>query len=1211
MIMTKGFLIAILVFAFCCNGSAQEQIEKIFDPAEQDWSGINLGQPGYANAGVQKIGNDWYFVAFNENSKVDIWKTDLTQTQLFADLEADANPVLRGNYQDWLIYTDAESNNICRFRALNVKSKQIIDLIQGEDCTSPYYQSNYIITDKYLMVAVKNEMQWIELSSLPSINIKRKTVLPENDILNIITQIDDNRIVLRNTRNPYSTADFFILNLNGGQLSSLNDILKIPLADVSDFILYENKFYFQVTTEPYVERLMLSCDLALSSGSVKSYGNIMGNLLFIENDKAFISDFGSTGNLLGIYDVNNFVRTGSLSTGYNLGFSLWENAVKLNSGKFLLYNTFEYFFLYDINLNKLTNIDIDDVDPKFALPWIVMESGIVMRFKDEIHGERMVYFPFSDLKPIEFFKDKTNTPFELNILTALPGNRLLGLVFDDKIGSEYAVIDVLKDEHYYLKDIHTANPGTAAQVYSSYVLPDHQLLIQVGTSFGNVGYLFNPITKEGIPLLDSTNNFYQLNLGYAYGTYGSWGYGGQTEFSNSGIIAHNDSIAYFTGRLRDKTELKLFALNFRTKQIKIVGNMNDYDKLFHVGEELYVVRIKDAAGNQINRQILHLKDGLWTKIFEAQTSDQCYDEEDINQYFIHNGYLYFTSLGRLWSLNSVTNNVVLLVNNLINRSDGCYVDGVVFGNFFVRNNEVYFTESRQWMFYFYIAFLGFTSEIESAFWKTNGTIAGTSMLELNNVFFDSDNFLGYRSHLFLHDNEIYLLGNYTNTAGTKLYKWQGSSWQLQDVLVDDTLKSVIPDLVFSSYSHPNLNPGLFQRSDANWDGISYFQTTPVLINDTMYFRSIYTFKGGSVPELRKNREYLSEVVNSFQSGRSAYSTTQIGDKWYFPFDYGNNVDYTYYPEIIQQNLRSNRIRSVINNVDDLRTYSSFIIKDESIETGYFILGKPNSYNSSLYRLNNCPLIDEPVLIHQNDSIICKNQKLILQIEGLGGLNWIFITVNGIEQAYKWTRRGADNSFSVEIDLEEGDYNLSYYLDTGCELDSLASFKLKVDGVKPEFSILQQQVSENLFSYTSSDPNAQYYEWLATGGQIESGQGSSEIFVDWGQSSEGTVSLVAANGNCFSDTIKVSYSRLTSTPPNKQSGINIYPNPSSGLINISLPYSEKDATYQLMSIDGNIIDSGFIRSNLSLLDFSKVSAGLYVLVIKNNNLASTHRLVLTE
>ena len=73
--------------------------------------------------------------------------------------------------------------------------------------------------------------------------------------------------------------------------------------------------------------------------------------------------------------------------------------------------------------------------------------------------------------------------------------------------------------------------------------------------------------------------------------------------------------------------------------------------------------------------------------------------------------------------------------------------------------------------------------------------------------------------------------------------------------------------------------------------------------------------------------------------------------------------------------------------------------------------------------------------------------------------------------------------------------------------------------------------------------------------------------------------------------------------------NIYPNPTSGLVNVELSLILSNAKIQLVDLQGKILftNTEFNGQNL-LLDLNSLSAGIYLLQIEQNNQISQFRLI---
>ena len=78
--------------------------------------------------------------------------------------------------------------------------------------------------------------------------------------------------------------------------------------------------------------------------------------------------------------------------------------------------------------------------------------------------------------------------------------------------------------------------------------------------------------------------------------------------------------------------------------------------------------------------------------------------------------------------------------------------------------------------------------------------------------------------------------------------------------------------------------------------------------------------------------------------------------------------------------------------------------------------------------------------------------------------------------------------------------------------------------------------------------------------------------------------------------------------NKSYSFIVYPNPFSGKIHIETPAGDHPYEYRLIDIHGRQLQSGWINSLKSGLDFNNVPAGIYLLRIENGSIAITKKLI---
>src|SRR5690606_23835481 len=119
------------------------------------------------------------------------------------------------------------------------------------------------------------------------------------------------------------------------------------------------------------------------------------------------------------------------------------------------------------------------------------------------------------------------------------------------------------------------------------------------------------------------------------------------------------------------------------------------------------------------------------------------------------------------------------------------------------------------------------------------------------------------------------------------------------------------------------------------------------------------------------------------SSKQSFPYTVIGDKIYFPSSNKYGSEYIYHPEILQYSMENDRTREVITQPTKYQSFDNYIVKDDEYETGYFIISdEEDAYLTKIFRLNACPLIDEPINITPLDTSTCQNGFFTIRLEGL-------------------------------------------------------------------------------------------------------------------------------------------------------------------------------------------------------------------------------------
>ena len=131
-----------------------------------------------------------------------------------------------------------------------------------------------------------------------------------------------------------------------------------------------------------------------------------------------------------------------------------------------------------------------------------------------------------------------------------------------------------------------------------------------------------------------------------------------------------------------------------------------------------------------------------------------------------------------------------------------------------------------------------------------------------------------------------------------------------------------------------------------------------------------------------------------------------------------------------------------------------------------------------------------------------------------------------------------------------------------------------------------------------------YQWFNADGTIIQGA-SSETFIP---AAIGEYYVMISDGNCSENSYLFNYT--ISTTRNLREEIKIYPNPTTGHLNIELDFIYESIKVisplgkQLLEIQNNSNDN-----NISKLDLSNFNKGIYLLKIENNNQIMNYRILL--
>ena len=154
------------------------------------------------------------------------------------------------------------------------------------------------------------------------------------------------------------------------------------------------------------------------------------------------------------------------------------------------------------------------------------------------------------------------------------------------------------------------------------------------------------------------------------------------------------------------------------------------------------------------------------------------------------------------------------------------------------------------------------------------------------------------------------------------------------------------------------------------------------------------------------------------------------------------------------------------------------------------------------------------------------------------------------------------------------------------------------------------------TYTTVANSGSSYNWVITGGSIQSGQGSNEIIVLWGNPGIGTVAVIetsAASCTATSSLITVAIDACTGINENKSEVLDIYPNPASDQLNVLVGTDYKTAVeISIFNAAGQLIHNyskvNANKANELQFDISDLNPGIYTLRIMSESTITTKSFV---
>ena len=148
-----------------------------------------------------------------------------------------------------------------------------------------------------------------------------------------------------------------------------------------------------------------------------------------------------------------------------------------------------------------------------------------------------------------------------------------------------------------------------------------------------------------------------------------------------------------------------------------------------------------------------------------------------------------------------------------------------------------------------------------------------------------------------------------------------------------------------------------------------------------------------------------------------------------------------------------------------------------------------------------------------------------------------------------------------------------------------------------------------YSYTATEGSS--YDWVCTGGTIQSGNGTSQVEIIWEQEFDSQICVVETNAEqCTGEQVcHEVFPMLVGILEREMINVVVFPNPSRESFSITLGKNLVNASYELFDLNGKSVRDGKIQGVDTIVRTEGLEAGIYTLRVTTNNLVASERVLL--
>ncbi len=232
----------------------------------------------------------------------------------------------------------------------------------------------------------------------------------------------------------------------------------------------------------------------------------------------------------------------------------------------------------------------------------------------------------------------------------------------------------------------------------------------------------------------------------------------------------------------------------------------------------------------------------------------------------------------------------------------------------------------------------------------------------------------------------------------------------------------------------------------------------------------------------------------------------------------------------------------------------------------------------------------PIVSLGNDTTLCEGELMTLDAGNIGA-------------TYVWS---GNNVYTQTLEVSEAGSYIVYVTDTvGC----LAIGTINVDyNEAPSATGIYSQGSFPMMSFSVlGAQNASTYDWnFGDGNSVQNGPASvSHMYT---QDGTFTVTVTLTN-DCGTEveTTSITIIDYTGVGENTIEGMEVYPNPASSTVNISIPNAEA-SEFRVFSISGAEVVATTSFNTNTAVDVSAWESGVYFLTVTNGGITTTQKVV---